>query len=80
LGTWYATVWPWKVALFVHEPSLLPVLVPFAPSANVIEQFGKALVSTLCAHGVDRGFIDDELASMADCRLVPTKNRSVLGS
>jgi hypothetical protein len=35
LGQWYATAVFWKpqVALFVNEPTLLPVLMPLAPAA-----------------------------------------------
>jgi hypothetical protein len=34
LDTWYATTLPWRkpVALFVNEPTRLPVLAPIAPA------------------------------------------------
>jgi hypothetical protein len=36
MGQWYATAVFWKphVALFVNEPTLLPVLMPLAPAAR----------------------------------------------
>jgi hypothetical protein len=81
LGDWYATVlfWTPQVALFVNEPTLLPVLMPLAPAATLTERFPKALSNMLTAHGVSRSFIDDEVARMDDCRLATTKNRSVVG-
>ncbi len=41
LGSWYATALFWKpqVVLFVNETTLLPILVPLAPAATVIERF-----------------------------------------
>ena len=40
LGAWYATVlfWQPQVALFVNEPTRLPLFVPLAPSATVISR------------------------------------------
>lgn len=81
LGDWYATVlfWTPQVALFVNEPTLLPVLMPLAPAATLTDRFPKALSNVLAAHGVSRSFIDDEVARMDDCQLATTKNRSVVG-
>lgn len=41
LGDWYATVLFWKpqAALFVNESTFLPVLLPFAHAATVIDRF-----------------------------------------
>lgn len=38
LGQWYATAMFWKpqIALFVNEPTLLPVLLPLAPAATLL--------------------------------------------
>jgi len=49
LGDWYATVLFWKpqVGLFVNESTLLPVLMPFAPVATVIDRFPVALATVL---------------------------------
>ena len=41
MGQWYATAMFWKpqVALFVSEPTLLPVLMPLAPAATLLARF-----------------------------------------
>src|SRR6266516_2390982 len=81
LGDWYATIlfWQPQVALFVNESTLLPVLMPLAPAATVTQRFPQALSWLLAAHQVSTTFIEAELAQMADCRLAPTRNRSVVG-
>jgi hypothetical protein len=79
LGNWYATALFWKpqVALFVNEPTLLPVFLPLAPASTLVRRFAPALAATLAAHGVDARFIDAELAAMAEYRLAKTNNRSL---
>ena len=81
MGNWYATVLFWKpqVALFVNESTLLPVLMPLAPAATIIDRFPDALATVLEAHGVQRTFIEHEIAYMSDHRLTTTANRSVVG-
>lgn len=81
LGDWYATVLFWKpqVGLFVNESTVLPVLLPLAPAATVIDRFPKALATVLRRHGIGEPFIEAECAAMADHRLAKTKNRSVVG-
>jgi hypothetical protein len=81
LGDWYATVLFWKpqVALFVDESTLLPVLMPFAPAATVIDRFPGAVMTMLRAHNVSYSFIEHEVAEMIEHRLATTKNRSVIG-
>jgi hypothetical protein len=81
LGNWYATVLFWKpqAALFVNETTLLPILLPFAPAATVIERFPKALATMLQRHGIGERFVEAECAAMADHRLAKTTNRSVVG-
>jgi hypothetical protein len=81
LGDWYATVLFWKpqVALFVNETTLLPVLLPFAPGATLVDRFRPALAGVLHAHRVDARFIEQELVAMAESRVAATANRSVLG-
>jgi len=81
LGDWYATVLFWKpqVGLFVNESTLLPVLMPFAPAATVIDRFPAALAAVLRRHGIDDAFIEHECAAMAGHCLATTKNRSVVG-
>lgn len=81
LGSWYATVLFWRpqIALLVNERTLLPLLMPLAPAATLLERFPSWLAATLDAHGVPRTFIDAELAHAADIGLAKTDNRSVLG-
>jgi hypothetical protein len=81
LGDWYATVLFWKpqVALFVNESTLLPVLVPFAPAATVVDRFRTAVATVLRAHRLSDSFIEHEMAEMTEHRLATTKNRRVIG-
>jgi hypothetical protein len=81
LGDWHATVLFWKpqVGLFVNDATLLPVLVPFAPAASVIDRFRTSVEEVLDAHGLSRSFIDAEVAQMIEHRLATTDNRSVIG-
>jgi hypothetical protein len=81
LGDWYVDVLFWKpqVALFVSETTLLPVLVPFAPAATLLDRFPVALLACLQAHEVPRRFTDPELAAMQHRRLAKTASHSVLG-
>lgn len=81
LGSWYATVLFWRphVALFVNELTLLPVLMPFAPSATLLDRFPPVLEGVLAAHGLERAFVERELAQMSEHRLTKTANRSLVG-
>ena len=65
--------------MFTNELTLLPVLVPLAPAATVIDRFPTALATVVGAHGVSDSFIARELAEMTEHRLAKTANRSVLG-
>ena len=81
LGNWYATVLFWRpqLALLVNEQTLFPVLMPLAPAATVLDRFPIALGETLVAAGIERRFIDAELAEMNDGQWAKTASRSVLG-
>ena len=81
LGNWYATAILWRpqVALFVNETTLLPVLLPLAPAASVVDRFRASVAEVLRAHGISRSFVEAEVAQMSDHRLATTKNRSVVG-
>ncbi|HEY2090160.1 MAG TPA: hypothetical protein VGH54_29580 [Mycobacterium sp.] len=81
LGHWYATALFWKpqVALFVNEPTLLPVLMPFAPAATLLARFPQQVATVLGAHGTPETIIRAELQQMHDHRLAKTANRSVVG-
>jgi len=81
LGNWYATVLFWRpqLALLVNEQTLFPVLMPLVPAATVLDRFPTALGPTLAAAGVERRFIDAELAEMSNGQWAKTASRSVLG-
>jgi Domain of unknown function (DUF6933) len=81
LGDWYVNVLFWKpqVALFVSGATLLPVLMPFAPAATLLDRFPPAVLAQLQAHEVPRSVTERELAEMEPRRLAKTASRSVLG-
>lgn len=81
LGQWYATAMFWKpqVALFVNEPTLLPVLMPLAPAATLLARFPQQVAEVLAVHGTPDAVIDEEVRQMRDRRLAKTANRSVAG-
>lgn len=81
LGPWYATLARWRpqVALFVSEPTLLPVFVPLASARTVLGRFPQALGEVLTEHGVPQAWIAPELAEMSDVVTAKTASRSVLG-
>jgi hypothetical protein len=81
MGPWHATAMFWKpqVALFVSEPTLLPVLMPLAPAATLLARFPSQAAAVLTAHGTPEAVIEEELRQMRDRRLAKTANRSVVG-
>jgi hypothetical protein len=81
LGSWYATVLQWKpqIAMLVNERTLLPVLMPLAPTANMAARFPGVLADVLAAHGIPRSFIESELSQMQVVKYAKTLNRSVVG-
>jgi hypothetical protein len=82
LREWYATALPWRplqLILLVNERTLLPVLMPLAPSATAPSRIGPEIAGTLAAHRAPAAVIDDELSQMRECRFGPTANRSVVG-
>jgi hypothetical protein len=68
LGQWYATAVYWKpqIALFVNEPTLLPVLMPLAPAATLLDRFPQQLAAVLTAHGTPDAILGEELRQMRD--------------
>jgi len=81
LGSWYATVLPWKrqIAMLVNEQTLLPVLMPLAPATNLSTRFPEALAAILAALGVSPSFIESEVSQMQVVKYAKTQNRSVVG-
>ncbi|HUF97845.1 MAG TPA: hypothetical protein VMM60_06920, partial [Ilumatobacter sp.] len=81
LGDWYANVlfwWP-QVALFVNAATFVPVLIPLAPSAEVVDRFPAELAEMLVALGVDPRFIESETSQMYSAVLAKTASRQVVG-
>ena len=81
LGDWYATVWFWRpqVALFVNDRTLLPVLIPMAPAATIVQRFVAGMLDTFRDYGLDPRFVEAEVEQMTAHRLAKTASRSVLG-
>ena len=81
LGNWYATALFWKpqMALLVNERTLLPVMMPLAPSATLAQRFPAALKGVLQALDLPAAFIDAEIEGMNDVVYAKTSNRSVVG-
>ena len=82
LGAWYATVLYWqpRVALFVNEPTRLPLFVALAPGATVIRRMTQTATAVFTTLGLNEGFIAQEIAEMSSHQLAKTTNRSVLGT
>lgn len=80
MSNWYATALFWKpqLALFVHEETLLPVLMPLTPASSLAKRFPAHLAALLNALDVDADFIASEEASMGEVQYAKTSNRSVL--
>jgi len=81
LGNWYATALFWKpqVVLLANERTLLPVLMPLAPAAELAQRFPEYLAPVLFAHGAPHALIEHELNAMLDFQYAKTANRSLLG-
>lgn len=81
LGDWFATALFWRpqVALLVNTRTFIPVFVELAPAAKLLDRVPAAIEGALRAHGVDESFIAAEVEAMADVRIAPTNDRSVLG-
>jgi len=81
LGDWYATAWFWRpqVVLLVSEVTLLPVLMPLAPAATLLQRLGSQMAAVLDALGTPAEFIEAGLREMNEVRLGKTASRSVVG-
>jgi hypothetical protein len=81
LGDWFVTTLPWRpqVALAVNERTYLPVFMPLAPAKQLLNRLPSEIARILELHNVGRQFIDKELAAMAEMRIAPTNDRSVVG-
>ncbi|MFP5488178.1 MAG: plasmid pRiA4b ORF-3 family protein [Acidimicrobiia bacterium] len=81
LGDWFATALFWKpqLALLVNQRTFVPVFLPLAPAATLLDRIPDAIAATLRAHGADDSFVEAELDAMREVRLAPTNDRSVVG-
>jgi len=81
LGNWYATAVFWRpqVALFVNERSPLPLLIPSAPAASLLERFPESLQVMRGKLDVNPAFIAAERWAMNEGSYAKTANRQVLG-
>ncbi|WP_420639931.1 DUF6933 domain-containing protein [Candidatus Poriferisocius sp.] len=81
LGDWFANALFWKpqVALFVNARTMLPVYVPLAPAATLLERAPAAIAVVLRAHGLPGDLVDAEAAAMVDVRVGPTNDRQLVG-
>jgi hypothetical protein len=81
LGDWFATALFWRpqVALLVNTRTFIPVFMELAPAATLLDRAPAAIEEVLRRHGVGDAFLAAERAAMADVRVAPTNDRSVLG-
>jgi hypothetical protein len=81
LGDWYVNVWFWRpqVAVFVSGRTLLPVVVPLAPAASVVERLPGSFKEIARRIGVNGLALAAELQSMDEWVLAKTASRSILG-
>lgn len=81
LGDWYANVLFWRpqAVLLANTRTLLPVFVPLAPAAALLDRIPEAIATQLRLHGASDEFVAAELAAMGDIRVAATNDRSVLG-
>jgi hypothetical protein len=81
LGNWYATILFWRpqIVLMVNERTLLPALLPFAPSVDLLERVPHAVGDVLRRMNVPAETIAAECEAMRQVTIAKTANRSVLG-
>ncbi len=81
LGSWYANLLRWRpyVALFVNDRTLLPVLIPMAPAATLLDRFPSAVGQVLRAHQMPEQLIEAEMELMDTVRLTATADRRLTG-
>jgi hypothetical protein len=81
LGEWYATRFAWRpdVLFLVNESTLLPVLLPLAPTATALSRAADRIAATMARHGASDALVAAELDQMRTRRIGTTANRSVVG-
>lgn len=81
LGNWYGTLLFWRpqIVLLVNERTLLPVLLPFAPSADLMSRIPGEVAALLGRLGIGPELIAAERDAMWPICLAKTANRRLLG-
>lgn len=81
LGDWFATALFWKphVALLVNQRTFVPVFMPLAPAASLLDRVPDAIAAVLRRLGANETFIASELDAMRETRIAPTNDRSTVG-
>lgn len=81
LGDWFATALFWRpqLALLVNTKTFVPVFMELAPASTLLDRAPAAIETVLRRHGVPEEFLDAERVAMAEARIGPTNDRSVLG-
>ena len=64
----------------MNERTLLPVLMPLAPTSTLAVRFPHELATILAQHGVSQAFISGEVSAMSEVTWAKTANRSVVGT
>lgn len=83
LGDWYANILfvrPTQLVLAVSARTLLPVLLPAKPAADLPQRLVIGVEEMLRALSIPEEAIARELAEMRECRVAKTASRQVLGS
>ena len=81
LGEWFATALFWKpqVALLVNARTFVSVFVPLAPAGKLHDRIPDQIAQVLALHGVDPATVAAERQAMAEVRIAPTDDHSVVG-
>ena len=61
--------WQPQIALFVNEPTRLPLFVALAPSATVIQRTTQTAAAVFTAFGLSKKFITREVTEMGSHQL-----------
>jgi len=67
------------VLLLVNESTLLPVLLPLAPTATALSRASDHIAAVMAAYGASDASVATELDQMRTRRIGPTTSRSVVG-
>jgi len=81
LGAWYATRLHWRrpAALLVNHATLLPLIMPLAPTATLLGRLPDAIAELLHHHHTPADLIATEQTAMTEVRVAPTADRSTVG-